>query len=38
MWNSGGVITDLGENQLRVPFKMNTIGGDVLQAINKATT
>jgi 3-hydroxyacyl-CoA dehydrogenase len=36
--NSGGVITDLGDGIIRVPFKMNTIGGDVLQAINKATT
>jgi 3-hydroxyacyl-CoA dehydrogenase len=33
--NSGGIITDLGDGiELRVPIKMNTIGGDVLQAIN----
>jgi 3-hydroxyacyl-CoA dehydrogenase len=33
--NSGGIITDLGDGILN-PIKMNTIGGDVLQAINKA--
>jgi 3-hydroxyacyl-CoA dehydrogenase len=33
--NSGGVITDLGDGiNLEFLSKMNTIGGDVLQAIN----
>jgi 3-hydroxyacyl-CoA dehydrogenase len=39
MWsNSGAVIQDLGDGILNLEFqsKMNTIGGDVLQAINKA--
>ena len=36
--NSGASILDLGEGILNVEFhsKMNTIGGDTLQAINKA--
>ncbi|RRJ92851.1 3-hydroxyacyl-CoA dehydrogenase/enoyl-CoA hydratase family protein [Flavobacterium macacae] len=36
--NSGAVITDLGDGILNLEFqsKMNTIGGDVLQGINKA--
>uniref|UniRef100_UPI0037C0DC5D 3-hydroxyacyl-CoA dehydrogenase/enoyl-CoA hydratase family protein n=1 Tax=Flavobacterium sp. TaxID=239 RepID=UPI0037C0DC5D len=36
--NSGSIITDLGEGILNLEFqsKMNTIGGDVLQGINKA--
>jgi 3-hydroxyacyl-CoA dehydrogenase len=36
--NSGAVIQDLGDGILNLEFqsKMNTIGGDVLQAINKA--
>ncbi|WP_026705080.1 3-hydroxyacyl-CoA dehydrogenase/enoyl-CoA hydratase family protein [Flavobacterium soli] len=36
--NSGSVITDLGDGILNLEFqsKMNTIGGDVLQGINKA--
>ncbi|MEY4432154.1 MAG: hypothetical protein RLZZ44_284 [Bacteroidota bacterium] len=36
--NSGAVIQHLGDGILNVEFqsKMNTIGGDVLQAINKA--
>lgn len=36
--NSGASIIDLGEGILNVEFhsKMNTIGGDTLQAINKA--
>ncbi|MEZ4722307.1 MAG: 3-hydroxyacyl-CoA dehydrogenase/enoyl-CoA hydratase family protein [Flavobacteriales bacterium] len=36
--NSGTTITDLGDGILNVEFhtKMNTIGGDVLQGINKA--
>ncbi len=36
--NSGAIIEDLGDGILNVEFisKMNTIGGDVLQAINKA--
>jgi 3-hydroxyacyl-CoA dehydrogenase len=35
--NSGAVITDLGDGILNIEFqsKMNTIGGDVLAAINK---
>lgn len=39
LWkNSGTTITDLGDGILNVEFhtKMNTIGGDVLQGINKA--
>jgi 3-hydroxyacyl-CoA dehydrogenase len=36
--NSGAIIHDLGDGILNLEFqtKMNTIGGDVLQAINKA--
>ena len=36
--NSGAIIQDLGDGILNLEFqsKMNTIGGDVLQAINKA--
>lgn len=36
--NSGAVIQDLGEGILNVEFrsKMNTLGGDVIQGINKA--
>jgi len=36
--NSGAVIQDLGDGILNLEFqsKMNTIGGDVLQGINKA--
>jgi len=36
--NSGAVIEDLGDGILNLEFqsKMNTIGGDVLQGINKA--
>jgi 3-hydroxyacyl-CoA dehydrogenase len=36
--NSGSIITDLGDGILNLEFqsKMNTIGGDVLQGINKA--
>ncbi len=36
--NSGAIIEDLGDGILNLEFqsKMNTIGGDVLQAINKA--
>lgn len=36
--NSGSVITDLGDGIINLEFqsKMNTIGGDVLQGINKA--
>ncbi len=36
--NSGVIIQDLGDGILNLEFqsKMNTIGGDVLQAINKA--
>lgn len=36
--NSGAVIHDLGDGILNLEFqsKMNTIGGDVLQGINKA--
>lgn len=36
--NSGSTITDLGDGILNVEFhtKMNTIGGDVLQGLNKA--
>lgn len=36
--NSGSVIQDLGDGILNLEFrsKMNTIGGDVLQGINKA--
>jgi 3-hydroxyacyl-CoA dehydrogenase len=36
--NSGAIIQDLGEGILNLEFrsKMNTIGGDVLQGINKA--
>jgi 3-hydroxyacyl-CoA dehydrogenase len=36
--NSGAVIHDLGDGILNLEFqsKMNTIGGDVLQAVNKA--
>lgn len=36
--NSGAVINDLGDGILNLEFqsKMNTIGGDVLQGINKA--
>ncbi len=36
--NSGAVIQDLGDGILNLEFrsKMNTIGGDVLQAINKS--
>jgi 3-hydroxyacyl-CoA dehydrogenase len=35
--NSGAVITDIGDGILNIEFqsKMNTIGGDVLAAINK---
>ncbi|GGA76116.1 3-hydroxyacyl-CoA dehydrogenase [Flavobacterium palustre] len=35
--NSGAIIEDLGDGILNIEFKskMNTIGGDVLQAINK---
>jgi 3-hydroxyacyl-CoA dehydrogenase len=35
---NGGGITDLGDGIINLEFlsKMNTIGGDVLQAINKA--
>lgn len=39
LWkNSGTTITDLGDGILNVEFhtKMNTIGGDVLQGLNKA--
>jgi len=39
LWkNSGTTITDLGDGIINVEFhtKMNTIGGDVLQGINKA--
>jgi 3-hydroxyacyl-CoA dehydrogenase len=35
VWSNSGGITDLGDGILN-PIKMNTIGGDVLQAINKA--
>lgn len=36
--NSGAIIQDLGDGILNLEFqsKMNTIGGDVLEAINKA--
>jgi 3-hydroxyacyl-CoA dehydrogenase len=36
--NSGAIIEDLGDGILNIEFqsKMNTIGGDVLQGINKA--
>ncbi len=36
--NSGAVIEDLGDGIINLEFqsKMNTIGGDVLQALNKA--
>ena len=36
--NSGAIVQDLGDGILNLEFqsKMNTIGGDVLQAINKA--
>ena len=36
--NSGAIIQDLGDGILNLEFqsKMNTIGGDVLQGINKA--
>jgi 3-hydroxyacyl-CoA dehydrogenase len=36
--NTGSTITDLGDGVLNIEFhtKMNTIGGDVLQGINKA--
>jgi 3-hydroxyacyl-CoA dehydrogenase len=36
--NSGAIIQDLGDGILNLEFqsKMNTIGGDVLVAINKA--
>ncbi|GAB5539531.1 MAG: 3-hydroxyacyl-CoA dehydrogenase/enoyl-CoA hydratase family protein [Salibacteraceae bacterium] len=39
LWkNSGATITDLGDGIINVEFhtKMNTIGGDVLQGLNKA--
>lgn len=39
LWkNSGTTITDIGDGILNVEFhtKMNTIGGDVLQGLNKA--